>query len=67
MECKQYKYLEEDAKCPSCIENSDWFVYRIVGLATPRLVEEGLKKEEAKSKASSDQYLIATDEKLGHE
>lgn len=65
-ECRKYKYLKKKAKCPSCVEEPNWFVYRIVGLARPRLVDEGLTKEEAEDKASSDQYLIATDEKLGY-
>lgn len=65
-ECREYKYLKKEAKCTSCVEESNWFVYRIVGLAQPKLVDEGLTKEEAKNKASSDQYLIATDEEIGY-
>lgn len=67
IECNQYKYIEQDGKCPSCVDKSDWFVYRISGLATPKLVEENLTKEEAKNKASFGRSLIATDKKLGYE
>lgn len=63
--CKEYKYLDNGTKCPSCINNSGWFVYRVVGLAMPKLIDEGLTKEEAEAKASCDKFLMATDKKLG--
>lgn len=65
-ECKEYKYLDNRAECLSCIDSCNWFVYRVVGLSTPKLVHEGLTEEKAKEKASCDKYLIATDKKLGY-
>lgn len=63
--CSEYKYLKEDSTCPTCLEEANWAVYRVIGLARPRLVEKGLSKEEAKSQAGDEKSLFAAkDEKF---
>jgi RNA polymerase subunit RPABC4/transcription elongation factor Spt4 len=60
-ECNEYKYLKEENTCPTCLEKeANWAVYRVIVLSRPQLVEKGLSKEEAKSRAENKQYLFAS-------
>lgn len=63
--CKNYKYLPEEGKCSSCLKNNDendsneWqLVFGCAG-TTPKVVEDELSKEEAKTKAKNMKYIYA--------
>lgn len=65
IQCKDYKYLPENGKCESCLKDNhkndsdEWeLVFGCAG-KTPKIVEDGLSKEEAKEKAKNMKYIHA--------
>lgn len=65
IQCKDYKRLPDKGKCSSCLEkdednvSNEWqLVFGFAG-TTPKVVEDELSKEEAKTKANNMKYIYA--------
>lgn len=64
-DCKKYKYLEKNGRCPSCVrENEDWSVIYYVSFNKPKVIEEGMSKEKAKKYAKGDSKMAAKPQSL---
>lgn len=62
-ECHEYKYIEKDGKCPTCLES--WMViFRGPHKANHTdIVDQDLSKDEALQKAQRSVYYIAKPQK----
>lgn len=62
-DCKKYKYLKSNGKCPTCIDNRWAVVHATYHAYTyTRIIEDGLSKNEAKQMARDHRKYIAIEE-----